>query len=86
MHSIKWVSLPFIAVLTVGCAVKQEDVFYTDVGCNGNVDREYSVTLETETGEVTTEQTATCRSIEPEPFGGQRLPTTKELKEGKKRQ
>ena len=25
-------------------------------------------------------------SIEPEPFGGQRLPTTKELKEGKKRQ
>lgn len=84
-RSVLIVSMVFAGVLT-GCATQEELAYYNmDNECLGTVERDYSITMDTENSEVNTEKTVTCEPLAHDPFKGQREPTAKELKADKNR-
>ncbi len=78
-------SLVFAGLMT-GCATQEELTYYNmDNECLGTVERDYSVTMDTESSEVKTEKIVTCEPLAHDPFKGQKEPTAKELKADKNR-
>lgn len=81
MKIVKFIGLIVLWTLS-GCASQEELAYHNmDNECLGTIEREYSITLNSDTPETTTQHEVTCMPLEHDPFKGQKEPTTDELKE-----
>lgn len=76
--------IPLITiVLLTGCATEEKLNYYnSDNDCVGNVERDYSVTWDGDSGEIKQEKQETCRPEVFDPVNEQRTPSEKELESG----
>mgnify|MGYP001234215815 CR=1 FL=1 len=68
------------ALLMVGCATEEKLNYYnSDNDCVGNVERDYSVTWDGDSGEIKQQKQETCRPEVFDPVNEQRTPSEKAL-------